>query len=273
MIDEIPADFQIRDFGLTGRLSPDRPETELSYELTPARRGEYDFGKLHVFVRSFLGILSRRYSFDERQKVPVYPSFIQLKKFRLAAFADQRNKRGLKKIRKLGHNMEFDRIREYVPGDDRRALNWKATARANKLMVNLFRDERSQQIYSIIDKGRLMKMPFDKMTLLDYAVNTSLVISDVALRRSDKAGLMTFNKSTDNFLPAENRSGQIRRLSEALYKVKTEFEESDFSRPVADILRKIKGRSLLLFSPIWKRIRAWTVKFLTSGIWLPGTFW
>ena len=85
--------------------------------------------------------------------------------------------------------MEFEQIKEYVRGDDYRTINWKATAGKSDLMVNNFTDERSQQIYCMINKGRVMKMPFEGMTLLDYAINASLVLSNVALIKHDKAGL------------------------------------------------------------------------------------
>ena len=100
---------------------------------------------------------------------------------------------GVKKIRRLGHTMEFDQIKEYVRGDDIRSINWKATARSNQLMVNQFQDEKSQQVINIIDTGRVMKMPFDGLQLLEYAINTSLVISNIAILKDDKAGLLTFS--------------------------------------------------------------------------------
>jgi uncharacterized protein (DUF58 family) len=88
--------------------------------------------------------------------------------------------------------MEFEQIKEYVSGDDIRTLNWKASARKGGLMINNFMEEKSQQVYCIIDKGRLMKMPFDGLTLLDYAINTCLVLSNVCLRKQDRVGVITF---------------------------------------------------------------------------------
>ena len=88
--------------------------------------------------------------------------------------------------------MEFEHIKEYVVGDDFRTVNWKATARRGALMVNNYQDEKSQQVFCLIDKGRVMKMPFEGMTLLDYAINASLAMSSVAIKKDDKAGLITF---------------------------------------------------------------------------------
>ena len=83
----------------------------------------------------------------------------------------------------MGHHTEFEQIKEYVKGDDYRTINWKASARRHELMVNVYQDERSQQIYNVIDKGRIMQQAFRGMTLLDYAVNASLVLSYVAMRK------------------------------------------------------------------------------------------
>ena len=96
-------------------------------------------------------------------------------------------------MRRIGHSYEFEQIKNYVRGDDYRSINWKATSRRGHLMVNQYEDERAQQVYNIIDKSRSMKMPFNGMSLLDYAINTSLVISNVALQKHDRAGLMTFS--------------------------------------------------------------------------------
>ena len=130
----------------------------------------------------------------------------------------QSTEAGVKKIRKIGQSMEFEQIKEYVKGDDYRSINWKATARKEGLMVNNYTDERSQQIYCLINKGRVMKMPFDGMTLLDYAINASLVLSNVALTRQDKAGIITFEKSLDTFLQADKKPTQMNLLLESLYR-------------------------------------------------------
>ncbi|MEZ5054237.1 MAG: DUF58 domain-containing protein [Chitinophagales bacterium] len=97
-------------------------------------------------------------------------------------------------MRKIGHSYEFEQIKNYTSGDDIRSINWKATGRRNQLMINQYGDEKSQQIYSILDKSRAMNMPFNGLSLLDYAINTTLVISNTALHKDDKAGLLTFNE-------------------------------------------------------------------------------
>lgn len=245
IVDEIPHQFQIRDFQLQSHIPAGKAHT-LTYHLRPVRRGEYSFGALHVYVSGPLGLFQRRFSFSADKMTTVYPAFLQMRKYELLAISNRLQDAGIKKIRRIGQNREFDQIKDYVEGDDFRTMNWKATARNNHLKVNQFQDEKSQQVYSIIDKGRVMKMPFEGMTLLDYAINAALVISNIAIRKQDKAGLITFNKGPNTTVRASNRHSHLQDILEALYAQKTEFWESDMSRLYVHIRRQITQRSLLL---------------------------
>ncbi|MDF0719477.1 DUF58 domain-containing protein [Kaistella sp. PBT33-4] len=245
IIDEIPFQFQKRDF-LLSRQMKSGEDVVFQYPLVPKARGTYHFGKLNVFVRSQLLFISRRFIFQEGESLPCYPSFIHLRKYELMALQNEFMMGGLKKIRKLGHTMEFEQIKDYVSGDDIRTINWKATAKRNQLMVNQFQDEKSQRIFLIIDKGRTMQMPFRGLSLLDYSVNAVMALSHIILKKSDRAGLMTFSKQTENKVAADNRSGQLRKISEALYHIQTDFFESDFSRLYQDVRFTVGQRSLIL---------------------------
>lgn len=142
--------------------------------------------------------------------------------------------------------MEFEHIKEYVRGDDYRTINWKASGRKGDLMVNNYTDERSQQIYCLINKGRVMKMPFEDMTLLDHAINASLVLSNVALVKQDKAGLITFAENLGTFIQADKKTTQMNRLLEALYKQNTRYLEADFEKLFSIIRQRVTNRSLLV---------------------------
>lgn len=245
VIDEIPVQFQVRNFNIERRLKASSV-SKLQYELRPVERGEYHFGKLNIYASSVFGLVSRRFVSAENKMVPTYPSFMQLRKYDLLAISNNLHQYGIKKIRKIGHTMEFEQIKEYVLGDDLRTINWKATAKTNQLMVNQFQDEKSQPVYSVIDKGRVMKMPFDGLTLLDYAINASLVISNVALKKQDKAGILAFSKKVENIVVAERRTSQMNLVLETLYNVRTDYFESDYGRLYADVKRNINQRSLML---------------------------
>ncbi|WP_411768053.1 DUF58 domain-containing protein [Winogradskyella sp. A3E31] len=245
LIDELPFQYQKRDFEIETVLNKHQ-QKKITYNLRPLERGEYFFGCLNVYINSPIELVTRRLQFDKDAMVPNYPSFLQLRKYMLLAFSNKLFEYGLKKIRRIGHTMEFEQIKDYVTGDDIRNINWKATAKRNQLMVNQYQDERSQPIYSVIDKGRVMKMPFDGLSLLDYAINASLVISNVALKKQDKAGMFTFSRKVENRVIAERRPSQMNMILESLYNVNTDFSESDFSRLYVDIKRNIKQRGLLL---------------------------
>jgi uncharacterized protein (DUF58 family) len=245
VIDEIPFQFQIRNFEINKKVKASS-EHELNYFLRPAERGEYSFGNLNIYVSSPLRLISRRFTFDKNAMVPVYPSYIQLRKYDLMAFSNSLLRYGVKKIRRIGHTMEFEQIKEYVQGDDIRTLNWKATAKKNSLMVNQFQDEKSQSVYMIIDKGRVMQMPFNGLSLLDYAINATLVLSNVILKKQDKAGMFAFSKKVENRVFAEKRASQMEKILESLYNIKTDFFESDYSRLFVDIKKNINQRSLII---------------------------
>jgi len=245
IIDEIPFQFQVRDFKIIKKIKASA-EKEFGYDLRPTERGEYYFGNLNLYVSSPLKLISRRFIFDKDQMVPTYPSFIQLRKYDLLAFSNNLHQYGIKKIRRIGHTMEFEQIKEYVQGDDLRTLNWKATAKKNSLMVNQFQDEKSQSVYMAIDKGRVMQMPFDGLSLLDYAINSTLVLSNVILKKQDKAGIFAFSKKVENRVFAEKRSSQMQKILETLYNIKTDFFESDYSRLYVDIKKNINQRSLII---------------------------
>lgn len=245
VIEEVPIQFQERDKSWYFSLDRDE-EHMITYSLRPVKRGEYQFGRIRVFAKSKLGMVSRRFNIDAEHSVKVYPAYLRLKHFAFLAFDNRLQEFGVKRVRRLGHTMEFEQIKEYTPGDDTRALNWRATARTGKIMVNQYQDERAQPMYCVVDKGRLMQMPFDEMTLLDYAINATLVMSYVAIHKSDKAGLITFAEKIDSVIKAGRRNSQMARINEVLYNQETDFKEADFERLYTGTTRLVSQRSLLL---------------------------
>jgi uncharacterized protein (DUF58 family) len=243
--DELPVQLQIRDHVIYCVAVPGSVET-LRYTVRPSTRGEYRFDAINCYVSSPLGLVSRRFRFEQHATIPVYPSFMQMRKYELYAISNRLTGQGLKRVRQVGHTLEFDHIRSYVVGDDFRTMNWKATAHRGELMVNQYEDERSQQVYVIIDKGRVMEMPFAGMSLLDYAINTSLIISNTVIRKGDKAGLITFADTMDTVLPADRKVVQIQKIVELLYNESTRFPESNYELLYSTVRRRVRQRSLLL---------------------------
>jgi uncharacterized protein (DUF58 family) len=245
VLDELPPQFQIRNLGI--RLTVGKSESRMaSYFVRPTERGEYEFGNTNLLAATKIDLINRRFIVKHQQIVKVYPSFLHLRKYELIAFSQQQSIEGQRKLRKIGQSMEFDHIKEYTPGDDPRHLNWQASARRGHLMINHYIDEKSQPIYNVIDKSRPMKMPFEGMTLLDYAINASLAISDIALKKGDRAGLVTFQHRPDTIVSAQKGPKQMYVLMESLYHEKTAFNEHNFGMLYAQITAKITSRSLLL---------------------------
>ena len=244
LIDELPVELQIRDLEIPVPLQPEE-EKEVTYTIRPLSRGEYGFGALNVFLSSSLLLAERRVVIPAEVVVPVYPSIIQMRDFALRAETTVPAE-GAKQMRRLAKSYEFDQIKEYVVGDDIRSINWKATGRHRQLMVNQYEEERAQRIYCVIDKGRTMLMPFNGLSLLDYAINATLALSNVILNRQDRAGLITFSDKIGTVIPADSRSGQLRRIMEGLYRQTERQLESDYDLLYHASRKLLGGRSLIM---------------------------
>lgn len=245
LIDELPFQLQERNFKIITSLKKGASKY-FEYTLKPNKRGDYHFGNIVILASQSINFITRRFKIPQQQTLAVYPSFIQMRRYEMLAISNKLTEAGIKKIRRRGQQLEFDHIREYVKGDDYRTINWKATARKKELMVNQFQDERSQQVYCLIDMGRSMEMPFNGMSLLDYAINATLVMSNIAVLKHDKAGLITFSHKINAIVPATRKSSTIPNIMEVLYNQDTQFPEPNFELLYATVKRKIRQRSLLL---------------------------
>ena len=245
VLDELPEQFQMRDFDFQIALAPGEAYIA-QHKLKPLNRGVFHFGNINVYATTRLGLLERRLIFRQPEEVAVYPSIIQMKRYELRAMRQIAHETGIKKMRRIGHSYEFEQIKNYVQGDDYRSINWKASGRRAALMVNQYEDERSQQVYCIIDKSRAMKMPFEGLSLMDYAINTALAISNIILKKQDKAGLLSFSDVIGATLKAERDLSQLRRIIETLYREKERAGESNYELLYEAVRRLVGARSLLL---------------------------
>lgn len=255
VIDELPFQFQKRDFNHKARIEKQQGYS-FEYKLIPFERGVYHFGGLRIFVTSPLKMVCRRFSFQNEKEVAVYPSFIQMKKYDFLAISNRLSAFGFKKIRRLGHTMEFEQIKNYINGDDFRTINWKATAKHSALMVNQYQDEKSQPVLSLIDTGRVMKMPFEGLKLLDYAINATLAFSNVALKKKDKVGMLTFNKNVSDYVMTSSKLSNLNVIIERLYGINTEYPDADFGLLYNFLKRKVSHRSLLMLYTNFEHISA-----------------
>lgn len=245
VFDELPPQFQYRDAQWRTSIAS-RQSSTVDYAIRPVKRGDYSFGAVVILVSTLLHLFRRRYRFDQGVVAEVYPSFLHLKRYELLAFGNVRRAGQVIVNKKLGHGMEFEQIKEYVQGDPQRWINWKATAKNQNLMVNQYTDELSKDIWCFVDKGRLMKMPFEGMSLLDYAINAALAVSHIALKSGDHVGLLTFSHKLSSIIMPSRRSSQINTIMSSLYSQRTHYKESNYGLMTKYIKSRIRRRSLLL---------------------------
>lgn len=245
VIDELPFQLQNRNFKLEAKLDK-KSSGILQYSIRPLSRGDYEFGDILVYVSFPFSFCVRRFKIKTQGNKRVYPSIIQMKIYQLKVLSRISRLEGSKKIRRIGQSYEFEQIRNYVEGDDFRHINWKATSRATGgIKINQFEDEKAQAVYCIIDKSRNMKMPFNGLSLMDYAINSSLVISNSALLKSDRAGLITFSEKIDTAIKSVNKPGQLSLILNALYNEKEGQHESNYELLLQYVTQHVKQRSLL----------------------------
>lgn len=245
ILEELPVQFQKRDFNKHLHLAAGAQDS-ISYDLKPTKRGVYQFGYNHAFVSILLGLVQKRFKSCNPKEVPTYPSFLQLKHYEFLAINNRLHELGVKKIRRVGNNKEFEKIKEYQMGDDYRKINWKASARRGRLMLNEFQDERAQHLYCLIDTGRVMQASFNGMTLLDYSINATLMLSYIGISKYDKCGIGYFNHEKTFWLNADGGKPQLGKIQEHLYHLQTNWKESNFIKMAVEASRNIKQRSLLV---------------------------
>lgn len=245
VIDELPFQLRKRDFHIR-LMIPGGSERKLKYFVRPVIRGEYVFRNINIYASAGTGLLQRRIIIPAEMHIPAYPSIIQMKEFELKTLSRISFFGGVKKMRHTGLSYEFDQIKRYVRGDDIRSINWKATGRTGELMVNLYQEEKSQQVFCLIDKSRNMKMPFRGLSLLDYSINSALTISNIALHKEDRVGLITFSDRIGTTLAPDRHRGQLRKILEALYNEKERFLEANYELLYLHVRNFIHVRSLLL---------------------------
>lgn len=244
--EDLPDLLQIRIWKIDLMLKKSANQ-KLTYEVRPTQRGIYTWQDTNILCSvSFLGFVSRKITFEDFSSISCYPSFEQFKKLPITALVNNFSETSTTHIRKIGQSLEFEQIKDYVSGDNYRHINWKASAKQGRLMLNQYQAERSQDIYMVLDMGRSMKMPFKQETLLDYAINGSIALTKSILDIKDKAGLITFSSKNCSYLPARSEYKQFSVINDTLYNLTTDFLESDFERLYKFVRFKIRQRSLLI---------------------------
>ena len=243
--DEAPEQFQIETRILGGQADP-RETWFGQYHVRPLRRGDYYFGDLHLRWRSPLGLLFRQGRVPAAEQVKVFPNLLDVRRYDLLLRRNRLQEMGLRHSRMFGEGTEFERMREYLPDDEFRRINWKASARRHRPVTMEYQTERSQNVIAVIDCGRMMQSPVAEIAKLDYVVNASLFLAYVATGKGDRVGMMTFADSVMHYLSPKQGRGQFYRMLELLYAVEPQPVEPDYGRAMAYLAVKQRRRSLVI---------------------------
>ncbi len=245
--DEPPVAFQLSETDriLAGQVTPRVVQT-LLYPVYPPRRGDYRFGDLHLRWESLLGLLRKQHTIPAAASVKVYPNLADIKKYDLLLRRNRLWELGLRNTRLLGSGAEFERLRDYLPDDEYRRINWKATARRGKPISVEYETERSQHIMVLLDVGRMMRSPIGDVAKLDYAINAALLLAYVAAQKGDKIGLLAFADDVQLWVSPRSGKQQFHRLLEQLYRLESSPVEPNYAQAFSYFATKQHKRSLVL---------------------------
>ncbi len=244
--DEYPHTFPSDAVFLEGELTP-YDIYEARYHVRPLQRGDYHFGDINLRYRSQLQTFTRQARYPAQAAVKVYPNVLEVRKYDLLAQKGLLFELGLRQARIFGGGTEFERLREYNTDDEFRRINWKATARQGKAIAAEYETERSQYVMCVIDTGRLMRPPVGDLAKLDYVINTSLLLTYVALLKGDHVGLLTFADDIETYLAPRSKRSQFYLMLESLYNVQSQKNvEADYARALSYLSLKNKRRSLVV---------------------------
>jgi len=243
--DEAPELFKIETRTLAGQVVG-RGTWEHVYHVRPLRRGDYQFGDLTLRWLGPLGLVIRQAKVATKEPVKVYPNLLDVRRYDLLLKKNRLQEMGLRTTRQFGEGTEFERLREYLPDDEYRRINWKATARRNFPVTVEYQTERSQQVIAVLDVGRMMQSPVADIAKLDYVVNAVLLLTYVATGKGDRVGMMSFADEVQHYLSPRQGRGQFYRMLELLYAVEPQPVEPDYRKALAYLAVKQRRRALVV---------------------------
>jgi uncharacterized protein (DUF58 family) len=245
LADHAPAELKPHPRELAGRFDR-RGHLEVRYFTSSPRRGAFKFGPVDLQVSRAAGWWRRQVRLSHPDEVAVFPNVVAIKRVQLSLRRGLRAMAGLRRARPPGASTAFAGLRDYVRGDDVRRVSWTATARRDHPVVVEVEAERGQQVMIALDCGRLMTAPAGALDKLDHAVNAALMLAWVANAYGDRVGLMTFDDRVTGFIKPERGSSQVRRLTEALYAIKSEYVEPDFGHAFTHLALRLGRRSMVV---------------------------
>lgn len=224
---------------------PSRNWLKVNYRVKPIVRGPVEFKKIQVRIFSVLGLWKRNIIQRLVSEVRNYPNFSSVMKYSLLATDQRLNQMGILKKRRRGEGLDFHQLREYRDGDSLRQVDWKATARTNKLISRDYQEERDQQIIFLVDCGRRMLAHDDQLSHFDHTLNAILLLSHVALRQGDAVGLMTFS-GDERWIPPRKSVGNVNSILNSIYDLQPSLLSPDYSRAAMELMKRQKRRALIV---------------------------
>lgn len=243
--DDIPEEFEYSPEYFSLRLDP-LSRTTVHYEFAAHRRGRFTLQQVHLRVRSWLGMWRRYLILPEATEVSVYPDMKQLSEYAILARTNRLSLMGVRRTRKIGQDNEFERLRDYTRDDNYKHMDWRASARRNKLTVKDFQTSHSQRIIFMLDCGRMMTNEAAGLSLLDHSLNAMLMLSFVALRQGDSVGLICFSDQIHTYVPARGGMNQMNRLLHASFDRFPRLVESRYDEAFLYLSSHCKKRSLVV---------------------------
>ncbi len=245
LLDDLPETFKVEDSIF--RSSIGKHETkEFQYSFKPTKRGQFKLQCIHVRSRSLFGFWVRHLTVPVETQIHVYPDLHQLSHYALLARTNRLNLLGVRRTRKVGQDNEFERLREYTRDDHYRNINWRSTARHNKLIVQDYQNTQSQRIIFLIDCGRMMTNESADMTFVDHALNSMLMLSHVALSKGDSVGLICFSDKIHCFVPPRSGMSQMNQLLHASFNQFPRMVESRYDEAFLYLANRCNKRALVI---------------------------
>jgi len=218
----------------------------LEYQLRPGRRGAFSIENVHLKAVSRWGFWQRFFTAPCETVIHVYPDLKQLAEYALLARTNRLNLVGVRRTRRIGLDSDFERLRDYSIDDNYKYIEWRATARRQKLTVKDFQSNQSQRVMFLVDCGRMMTNEAAGLSLLDHAFNAILMLSYVALRQNDAVGLIVFSDEIHSFVPPRHGMNQMNRLLHASFDRFPRLVESRYDQAFRYLASHVRKRSLVV---------------------------
>ena len=243
--DDLPQSFEATPDEIKFRIGG-LSKTLFKYSYSTSERGLEILRHVHLRGSSLLGLWSGYYQIPCESTVNVYPDLKQISEYDLLAKTNRLSLLGMRRVRKIGQDNEFERLRDFTQDDNYKHIDWRTTARRRKLTVRDFQSNQSQRIIFMVDCGRMMTGMAGDISLLDHSLNAMLMLSYVALKQGDSVGMISFSNAIHNFTPARPGVKHINRLMHASFDQQPQFVESRYDEAFLYLRKHCRKRSLVI---------------------------